>query len=163
MANPNDKQKQQDNAPQAPQAGPPAPINPYYEVFDAVTFQPSTSDQVYEQERTGLRSKKVALVQVALRARVERDGKTIEIGGFASIPGSIYLRQPKTGKPYVEFVFFGTVQQKALMPADQASKDHLAAWCNDVARRYVKWSAENGGTGASAKRASTGVEVDFSF
>ncbi len=148
---PADEQQAQADTPQQAQAE----INPYDAIFPRVVFSTSDSDRVFTNDRNGTKSKKLANVAVMLP------------GEIAAIPGSIYARQPKTGKPVIEFTFTGNMRQSAVQPLDERSKAYLSAWRQAVANLYKTWRSEQPKTGVSVKLAATAVDagdldLDFS-
>jgi hypothetical protein len=119
--------------------------NPYFDLFESHHFSVSDSDKVFENERNGMRQKRLANVAFIL------------VGGFATIPGSVYLKQAKGGKPYVEVTFFGNMQNTAIKPVDEASKLALAEYRRHVAEDYKRW--REGQAQTTTPKVSTGVEI----
>lgn len=131
------------NAPAAEQN---APRNRYRDLFEAIHFQPSESDQVYTNDRDGSQSKRIASALVVLR------------GGFAAVPATVYARKPKQGKVYAEVTFMGTRQQTAIKALDEPSKAELQEFRQWMAREFAEW--RKGQNISAAARVNVGVEVD---
>lgn len=139
----NDKQQ---NKPETPAE----PVNRYRQLFEAITFQPSESDQVYTNDRDGSQSRRIASALVILR------------GGFAAVPATVYARKPKQGKVYAEVTFMGTRQQSAIKALDEPSKAELQDFRRWMATEFAQW--RKGQSISKAARVNVGVEVeDISF
>ena len=88
-----------------------------------LTFQPSDSDKVYEQN--GVKSQKIGSFILSFCV------------GNAGIPGSIYKRTEANRKPYAEAAFVGTRQASAIKCYDEASKMELAELKHEIAVRFA--------------------------
>lgn len=110
--------------------------NRYDAIFESVHFATPNSDRVFPSKDGLSKSKRAANVVVMLA------------GGFASIPGSIYVRQ--TGNSTTaEMTFFGTIQQNCLTPTDEASKADLLDWRRRAVEAYKLWRKDQGPAGQS--------------
>jgi hypothetical protein len=104
--------------------------NPYDVMFEGVTFSTADSDQVYTNERSGAKSKRIGTFLAHIR------------GVAVSIPGTMYARLPKGAtSAYIDVAFVGTARQSALKPHNEESRLHLIAWKVRTANQFHAWRA----------------------
>ena len=118
-------------------------------VLGRVQFKPSDNVKVFTNDRTGVKSRKIANVLVEL-------GNT---GVF--VRGSIYARQgAKDTKARAEFSWFGANMQTCLTPEDAQSKADMQSLQNNIAVGYAKWLKDNPQQQAAAASQQEVVELD---
>jgi hypothetical protein len=124
--------------------------NRFEALFTGYVFKASDNGQIYERERSGMKSKRLAAVMV----------EVAHTGGY--LKGSIYARQKKgADKATAEFTFMGSQNQICFTVEDSTAKAELDAWRAQVAADYVKWAIATGQT--SAATIETAVPLDISL
>lgn len=121
-------------------------------LFYAINFVPSDSGRVYTDDRSGVKSRRAALVFAELRDPLSL------IGSGIIVRGTIYARKsPAQTKPVAEFSFAGSTGQPAItvQPDNHGAKADVDAWRIAIRKSYQVWLKAN----PSAAAASSGDEV----
>ena len=130
-----------------------APVNRYAAMFEAIQFQPSTSDRVFTQERSTRISKQIGR------------GLLIHKGGFCGVPFTVYaVKAHAKAAPVAEVSVIGTRQLQALTPLDEATKAELTEYKRQIAEQFKAWRAKAGSAPLvkTASAVDLGEDMDFS-